>query len=199
MNLHPLFPTPVAFFDFPRDFSQDELDFMLKQEQRPNMGNTTSSNNFILDRPELAEVRQFLQASVDEYLDQVFATTNKVGLRITQSWLNYTGNNQFHHKHDHPNSVVSGVFYIQSNKATDKIHFYKKLGNLRLPSQNYNPYNSESWWFEAVPKQLILFPSTLEHSVETLKDYVGSRVSMSFNTFFQGEVGSLQDLTFLSL
>lgn len=199
MNLHPLFPTPVAFADFPRDFTTEELDFIMNQDQRPNMGNTTSSNNFVLDRPELADIREFCQASIDDYLAQVYASTNNVGLRITQSWFNYTGNNQFHHRHDHPNSVVSGVFYIQSNKLTDKIFFYKKLSNLRLPTENFNPYNSESWWFEAVPRQLILFPSTLEHSVETLKDYVGTRVSMSFNTFFTGDVGSLKELTFLSL
>jgi hypothetical protein len=31
---------------------------------------------------------------------------------VTQSWLNWTKPGQWHHKHSHPNSLYSGVLYL---------------------------------------------------------------------------------------
>jgi hypothetical protein len=45
---------------------------------------------------------------------------------ITQSWANYTKKNQYHHTHEHPNSFISGVLYINANEAHDKITMHKK-------------------------------------------------------------------------
>jgi hypothetical protein len=46
---------------------------------------------------------------------------------ITQSWLNYTETNQYHHKHEHPNSLVSGVFYVNDMKNLIKLNSLKKI------------------------------------------------------------------------
>jgi hypothetical protein len=46
-------------------------------------------------------------------------------MRLTQSWLNYTKPGQFHHKHAHPNSFISGVLYMKAARQRDKIYFYK--------------------------------------------------------------------------
>lgn len=200
MNLQSLFPTPVAFVEMPRQFTKKELNTLIKQEQRPNMGNTTSINNYLLDLDELANFRSFIQSSVDEYFKTVYSPKHNVSLRITQSWTNYTTANQFHHKHAHPNSIVSGVFYIQTDPNRDKIHFYRTgYTQIKFPTDNWNMFNSESWWFEAVPNRLILFPSYLEHMVESLPSDAETRISLSFNTFPIGTIGEGDDLTQLIL
>jgi uncharacterized protein (TIGR02466 family) len=136
---------------------------------------------------------------VREYLAQIYAPMRDVNLRVTQSWCNYTTPGQFHHKHEHPNSFVSGVLYIQSDPKVDRIYFYRSgYQQLKLPTETFNPYNSESWWFESVPGQLILFPSHLTHMVETTRS-ADTRISLSFNTFPVGQVGSNQELTELLL
>ena len=50
MNIHNLFPTPVGMFDLDRSLSKKELSFFQKLERRPNMGNSTSINNFKITR-----------------------------------------------------------------------------------------------------------------------------------------------------
>ncbi len=54
---------------------------------------------------------------------------NNITPYITQSWLNYTETNQYHHKHQHPNSLVSGVFYINCDDKFDKIKFFNQILN----------------------------------------------------------------------
>lgn len=199
MNIHPLFPTPVAFFTLDRDYTKAELDYVKNLTQRGNMGNTSSENNYVLASPELADIADFVKQSVKQYLDSVYAPIRDVNLRVTQSWCNYTKPGQFHHKHEHPNSFVSGVMYLQSDPKLDRIYFYRAgYQQLKLPTETFNAYNSESWWFEAVPGQLILFPSHLTHMVETTTS-ADTRISMSFNTFPVGQVGSNQELTELLL
>lgn len=199
MPIHNLFPTPVGIYKLDRDLTADELSFIKRQETRPNMGNTTSKDNTILQRAELTQLRDFIETSVSDYFGAVHNPKHNVNLRITQSWCNYTEPGQFHHKHAHPNSFVSGVFYPQANRATDKIYFYRDgFEMIKLPPKEWNLWNSESWWFEVGTGDLILFPSGLTHMVETVQGEQ-TRISLSFNTFPVGVVGEEMDLTGLRL
>jgi uncharacterized protein (TIGR02466 family) len=195
VNLNSIFPTPVAFFALNRSLSTEEESFMLNQETHKNMGNTTSNNRNILDHENMVDLRGFVQNCVDEYLKAIYAPKNEVSLRLTQSWLNYTKPGEFHHKHAHPNSFVSGVFYVKAKKDSDKIYFYRDgYQQLKLPTENWNLHNSDSWWFSVESGQLILFPSSLTHMVETVQGD-DTRISLSFNTFPVGYVGEDESLT----
>ena len=184
--LHNLFPTPVGIYKLDRDLTAKELSFLKNQETRSNMGNTTSTNNTILKAKELTKLRDFIETTVSEYFTTVYSPKHRVNLKITQSWTNYTEQGQYHHKHEHPNSFVSGVFYLNTN-PDDKIYFYRDgYQQIKMPSENWNVWNSESWWFEAPQGRLILFPSSLTHMVETVKGE-NTRISLSFNTFPVGQ------------
>lgn len=196
---HNLFPTPVSFLELGREFSEEETDFLLNLEQKPNDGNTTSKERKLLDDPKLASLREFMDASVSAYFKEIYSPKNEVSLRITQSWVNYTKPGQWHHKHAHPNSFISGVFYIKANKEADRIHFFKDgYQQIKLPVDQFNFYNSESWWLPVGTGELILFPSSFTHMVEAVKGE-DLRVSMSFNTFPVGYVGDDDSLTGLHL
>jgi uncharacterized protein (TIGR02466 family) len=200
MNTHQLFPTPVAFFDLGRELTSAELDFIVQLPQRSNMGNSSSEDNYIINKSELTELREFFIKSSNEYLQEIYQPKNKTQLRITQSWANYTKPGQFHHKHAHPNSFVSGVFYVQTNPDSDKIYFYKSgHQQIKLKTENFNYFNSDSWWFNSISGQLIMFPSYLEHNVESVAAEGITRISISFNTFPVGTVGDNLELTELIL
>lgn len=200
MQLNQIFPIPVAFFDLPREFTQHELDFIKNQTQRPNMGNTSSEDNYVLDKPELVDLKEFCLNSVNHYFQAVYCPDTAMKLRITQSWSNYTNGGQFHHRHAHPNSMVSGVLYIQSDPTKDRIYFYKTgYQPLKVQVRDWNLFNSESWWFESKPAQLILFPSSLEHMVQNTQAEAMTRISLSFNTFPVGVIGNNLELTELLL
>ena len=199
MNIFNLFPTALGLYDLDRDFTEKEMKFIKGQETRGNMGNTTSVNNNILESKELKDVRKFVEDSVTEYFKAVYAPKQDTKLRITQSWCNYTDPGQFHHKHAHPNSFISGVLYPQANKDTDKIYFYKDgWQQLKTPTEDWNPYNSDSWWMEAYTGRMFIFPSYLTHMVETVQGK-DTRISLSFNTFPVGNCGDASSLTGLDL
>jgi len=196
LNLYSRCPTPVAKFELGREFSAEELDCAGTQETHKNMGNTTSNNRYVLRDDTMAKLREFTEASVNEYLQSIYAPKHDVSLRITQSWLNYTKPGEFHHKHAHPNSFVSGVLYIKASSERDKIYFYKDgYEQIKLPVDQFNLFNSTSWWLPVETGRLMLFPSNLTHMVETVKEE--DRISLSFNTFPVGYVGEEETLTAL--
>ncbi len=197
MDINNLFPTPVAFFKLDRKITDQELEFVKNQEKRPNMGNITTKTSQILNEPVLADIRKFIEDSLDEYFRKVYSPKHEVSLKFTQSWCNYTERGQFHHKHAHPNSFISGVFYPQANKEKDKINFYRDgYQQIKIKTENWNLWNSESWWFNVGSGDLVLFPSGLTHMVETVESD-DLRISLSFNTFPEGYLGDSEELTAL--
>ncbi len=197
--IHNLFPIPIGRYKLDRDLTAKELSFLVNQETRSNMGNLTSVNNTILKAKELTKLRDFIETKVSEYFTEVYNPVHKVNLKITQSWTYYHKQDECHNKHEHPNSFVSGVFYVQSDKAKDKIYFFRNgYQQIKFPPKDWNVWNSDSWWFDVGTCDLILFPSSLTHMVETV-DHEQTRISLSFNTFPVGNIGDELSLTGLNL
>lgn len=200
MNVQPLFPIPVAFFTLDRKLTKSEQNFVETLEQRPNQYNTTSVDNYILENKKLSKLKIWFQDCINSYVQDILCPLTDVRLRITQSWANYTIPNSAHHKHCHPNSYISGVFYPKADITKDKIFFHKSTGFKQIDYQvkDYNLFNSEAWWFNVGTNMLILFPSSLEHTVEPIPD--GElRISIALNTFPVGVLGNEHSLTGLTL
>jgi len=196
-NINGIFPTPVYISKLDRELTPLELKFVDKNKKDfyKNDGNITSNNNYILNEKPFANIKKELDLRVQDYFDKVISPANNITPYITQSWLNYTETNQYHHKHAHPNSLVSGVFYINCHEEHDKIKFFNDTyKTIKLEVKDWNLYNSESWWFPVKTKDIILFPSSLTHMVET-KQGDNTRISLAFNIFIKGTVGNNKSLT----
>lgn len=194
-----LFPKVVGLFDLGRNLTKKELakiNFNLSDLEK-NVENRISKNKLVLDDPDLLNLKHFIDSSIKQYLSGVYEENTE--LKITQSWLNKTLKNEGHHHHCHPNSYLSGVFYVKTNdddkimfhNNDTRIHYYKPVFN------NWNLANSESWWVPTPQNSLIIFRSDLHHSVpKTLND---ERISLSFNTFPISSLGNEQSATYLPL
>lgn len=194
-----LFPTPVGFYSLDREISQEETDFITKQVSVANTGNSRSLDTFVLSNPELSDIKAFAESCLQEYFDAVYCPKDAVKPYITQSWLNYTDKGEYHHKHNHPNSFISGVFYISVDEELDNIHFFNPAHkHIVLPPKEWNHYNSNSWWYGVKSLDLILFPSELTHMVVATES-AKTRLSLAFNTYLKGSLGSIDDLTKLDL
>jgi uncharacterized protein (TIGR02466 family) len=199
--INSIFPTPVYFSKLDREFTKKELSFIdkTKLDVYKNEGNTTSNDNYILNNKIFKDLKDDLNLRIQDYFDKVISPANDVTPYITQSWLNYTETNQYHHKHVHPNSLVSGVLYINSNEENDKIKFFNDFyKTIKLEVKNWNMWNSESWWFTVKTGDIILFPSSTIHMVEVKKGD-NTRISLAFNVFIKGTVGNNSALTELIL
>ena len=196
-NINGIFPTPIYFSKLDRELTNKELSFVdkYKLDFYKNDGNITSTNNYILNEKPFANIKDELDLRVQDYFDKVISSSNNITPYITQSWLNYTETNQYHHKHAHPNSLVSGVFYINCHEEHDKIKFYNDTyRTIKLEIKDWNMWNSESWWFSVKTGDIILFPSSLTHMVET-KQGDNTRISLAFNVFIKGKIGNKKQLT----
>jgi len=197
-----LFPTPIYMSNIDRTFTKQELQFVTEQKKHcvDNKGNINTKDNYILSRKEFKNIKKFLDQCCKDYLEKIISPKNNIELYITQSWLNYTEKDQYHHKHEHPNSVVSGVLYFDSDKENDKILFSSNKGYQQIKPEikDFNIWNSETWWFPLETGQLMIFPSSTTHQVD-IKKGNNTRISLAFNTFYKGIVGSNKDLTELIL
>ena len=200
-NINGIFPTPIYISKLNRELTPLELKFVDKNKKdfNKNDGNITSNNNYILNEKPFANIKKELDLRVQDYFDKVISPANNITPYITQSWLNYTEKNQYHHKHQHPNSLVSGVFYINCDDKFDKIKFFKEdYKTIKPEIKDWNIWNSESWWFSVKTGDIILFPSSLTHMVEN-KEGTNTRISLAFNVFIKGTFGSNKNLTELIL
>jgi len=200
-TINGIFPTPIYISKLNRILTPLELKFVDKNKKDfyKNDGNITSKNNYILNEKPFANIKKELDLRVQDYFDKVISPANNITPYITQSWLNYTETNQYHHKHAHPNSLVSGVFYINCHEEHDKIKFFNdNYKTIKLEVKDWNMWNSESWWFPVKTGDIILFPSSLTHMVET-KQGDNTRISLAFNVFIKGTVGNNKSLTELHL
>ena len=104
-ELMQLFPTPLLICPYPINYDK-ELEWIRNSEcRKENKGgdagqvninyNRQSEDTFVLDRPELANVRAFIEAKLHEYVTKIYSSTDK--LVITQSWLNKSKKGESHH------------------------------------------------------------------------------------------------------
>tara|TARA_Y100001937_G_scaffold121108_1_gene179408 strand:+ start:224 stop:838 length:615 start_codon:yes stop_codon:yes gene_type:complete len=200
--INSIFPTPIYMTNIDRPFTKQELKFVEDQKNycTKNEGNINTKDNYILNRKELNNIKKFLNECCKDYVDKIICPHNDLKLYITQSWLNYTEENQYHHRHEHPNSIISGVFYFNSNKDRIKFFSHRKYQQIKpiIDNKKYNLWNSDSWWFAVETGQLVMFPSSTTHQVD-IKKGTNTRISLAFNTFYKGTLGLNDDLTELIL
>jgi uncharacterized protein (TIGR02466 family) len=153
----------------------------------------------VLKGKPLKNLEKFFMEHIGNYFDEVINTTDKVKPYITMSWLNYAREDEYHHVHEHENSMVSGVFYVSADEKYDSIRLYKTGYQQIKPSvKDYNLWNSTSWYVPVSTGKLVLFPSWLSHSVDRKKGK-NIRISLAFNVFFKGTIGSEFNITKLEL
>ena len=194
-KIESLFPTPIFCTELGEAISTDQLDYVqsCSKDVAINSGQNTSSLNVrVLDHPVMANIKKLVVSAINTYVEKIDSPKLNVEPYLTQSWLNYTVPGQTHHKHFHPNSYLSGVFYINADRESDRIYFHKDGYNrIYLDTENYNTFNSNSWWFPVGTGDLVLFQSSLQHSVVSTVN-TGTRISIAFNSFIKGQLSGVQ-------
>tara|TARA_Y100001963_G_scaffold20015_1_gene25448 strand:+ start:70 stop:732 length:663 start_codon:yes stop_codon:yes gene_type:complete len=196
-ELFQLFPIPVLVCSYSLDYTR-ELEWIRNLEcGKGNAFNRQSTNTFVLDSPELAHIRSWIEVKVHEFVTNIYASTDK--LVITQSWVNKSGKGESHPEHTHPNSIVSGVWYPMIHGELPPIKFIgTNSRDVALGKEQYNNFNSLTLSMPMKKGELVLFPSNLMHSVAPNK-LNEERISLSFNTWAKGNIGDKKSLTYLPL
>jgi uncharacterized protein (TIGR02466 family) len=196
-----IFPTAVMKFKLGRNFTKEELNFVNTHENiyYPNSGNKYSKNTFILNESDMFDINSFCNDALQTYFKNIINPITNTSIRITQSWLNYTKLNGFHHEHDHPNSIISGVFYFSADKSKDIISFrrndYKQIQILYKEANDYNTMQTD---IKVESGDLVLFPSDISHYVPQTENSK-TRISLAFNSFVYGDIGLPEALNYVKI
>jgi len=194
-----VFPTALFHSKMERDFTEDELNFAFKVKVMKNEGNYISKERYILEQDSFKDIKEHILKCVECFVYDTLLYRKDIKPYITQSWLNFTSMNEYHHIHRHYNSFLSGVLYLSANVEHDKIIFHRKNdSSFLIDCQEYNQYNSQTWHLGIQTGDIIIFPSDMTHSVLTKEDD-GKRCSIAFNVFLKGNVGDYSNSTELFL
>jgi uncharacterized protein (TIGR02466 family) len=193
-----LFPNPIMVCAKNYEFSGTEKSYISELEMTSNTGNLMSKNDKILDSKILSDLKLFVDEQILIFKKNLLGIKDENEIYITQSWVNRSKPGEFHPKHKHPNSVISGVMFFDENSdgSLPPIRFHRTLEMFPLEFEfdNLNESNAGCRSFETMQGGLILFPSLLEHDVA--KNESGrARTSISFNTYVRGVVGGRKKLT----
>ena len=193
-----VFPTPVQIYKYENNIEKElkHIESLEWKEQHAN-GNFRSKDSYLTKHEQLKEIVLFFKECVEDYCNTIINSDQR--LVITQLWGNKNPKGSKHHEHVHPNSIISGVFYLRQDPKLPPIQFSKSNQHaIKLDPKKYNVFNAETFLLPCVAGELILFPSNLRHSVPQNQGEE-ERISLSFNTFSIDELGSKDSLTHLDI
>lgn len=163
-----------------------------------------SNNKNILQDNAMRELHNIILQKLNFVSREILNFRPNLDIMITQSWLVLGKKGQMAHGHIHSNSILSGVFYIKTDK-NDTLTFMNS-GSFNLQPNfivldffdKTKPLKNAIFRrFERVNVEegsLLIFPSHLMHQIEEIKTNE-TRISIAFNTFVKGTLGSKEEAT----
>lgn len=189
-----MFAVPLTVSAYEKNIAK-EFNFIKNLEFHDNIQGLTrtSKDFFILNRPELADLKKFIEYQINLYVKNIYGSGDEVA--ITQSWVNKAKKGDFHQNHTHSNSLISGVFYPLLDETLPPIMFKKFTREISLNTREKNKFNSDIYKLNLKSKSLVLFPSNITHGVP-INESNNLRYSLAFNTWPKGIIGNKDELSY---
>ena len=193
MNRELYFATPI----YVKDVGTPEFNTQLEQNiinwsrqdkgvQKTNVNGWHSPTDMHL-KPEYKMLVDLLhQAQHFIYNDELLDNEPFLG----NMWANINPPGGYNRAHTHPNSLWSGVYYVKApiNSGHLKVEDPKPSINISRPKRKQGQLPKHLWnevHFEPIAGRLIMFPSWLNHCVDTNQSN-DIRISVSFNFLQKG-------------
>jgi uncharacterized protein (TIGR02466 family) len=181
-----IFKQPIAIIKLNEDLNELlKYCLSIKQEQEgrkiSNLGGF-QSNDINLNNSNINSLIEKINLNSNTFLKNVFLSIQNIS--VVNLWININEYKDYNKLHEHPNSILSGVFYVKALENSGNIVF-ENDSNIRYYINDnfingFNNYNSSMWSLPPIENTLYLFPSWLKHCVEPNLSNE-SRISISFN------------------
>lgn len=170
-------------------YAERESGIAVNKSNTAELGSWHSATN-LHKRPEYAPFLAEVDAALARISKDLGFASDHV-LKVTSMWsiINPPGNGN--RAHCHPNSLLSGVYYIQAPENAGKIEFIdpRTAFVMNQPKYEHKKKRPRECWtkvnFNPIPGRMIIFPAWLYHSVaanvskETGR--AANRIIISFN------------------
>lgn len=187
-----MFPTTVLKCRLPDHarLNADLLDYVNGLHRAAPQGRTRSnalgwqSGNLDFDVPVVAEFAALVLERAREYgLAHSWSFPSHMQLVMRELWANVSCQYAYNNVHNHPNSLLSGVYYVQVQDESGDILLFdprKQAWVMQPDFSERNQMNSSVHSISPEAGTLIIFPSWLDHGVgQNLSEI--DRVSIAFN------------------
>jgi uncharacterized protein (TIGR02466 family) len=189
-----VYPTPVLVQTVPDAIDANERlrNLILRKERegesagRSNIHGWHSSTDFFeWPDPEIAIMRRLVGQAIATVLKFVTGKDEVDGEVQATGWANVLRSGSYNKPHNHPNSMWSGVYYVDAGTQTEnsldsgRIEFIDPRAAVNMTSVPGDPFAGK---FTVQPEtgMLIVFPSWLIHYVNPYEGE-GARISIAFN------------------
>jgi uncharacterized protein (TIGR02466 family) len=189
------FPTSIYCDELPLADAERERfrNFLYTEREKRNQpfrsmseGSFTSynSNDALHATTLFAPLFEKVVVHATRYAQEMGADVQAFRPGFLNSWGNIYPKGEYVRQHNHPNSVMSGVYYLDCPPGTGGTHFINPLEYARAMDYpafaERNMKNFEEVYFDEQPGRIILFPGWLKHYTEANQSDQ-DRVILSFN------------------
>ena len=194
-TLHSLFPCVVSEhkLNFDTDIIKEEcykrkqLDIGRSSQNKHPTSNVGGwqSNSFFKDTDSFfGPLLHSIEEHCLNYIHEIVSIQNCF---LHNAWININSKGDSNFPHDHPGSIVSGVYYVRLPENSGRLVFQNPSGklistywNMKGGPNEWNRANSEVWSLDSSEDTLLIFPSWLDHFVQP-SESDEDRISISFN------------------
>jgi len=187
-----LFPSPVFHLKIEnyRELNLELKNYILNIKKKDSKGQKKSNyggwhSHFFNQKDKPLEkflkiIQKFIKKIIINEMGWKY-NPDKVVIPVMWAIINKKGS--FNIQHNHPNSFLSAVYYVETPNNSGTINFFdpKEQKNIRYPEvENFTELSAAVVNIEPQEGNLLVFPSYLYHSVnENLSDK--ERIIISFN------------------
>lgn len=195
VHIENIFATPIYTSVLDIDLSHFDIENYSMNPSNPFNKDALliSDDEQILRMSEFHYLKSSIDLHMENFYYNILQYKNNTYPDMATSWLVQSLPNQQSESHFHANSIFCGVFYIKVPKNSGNLIFSTNHNDDRNLTSYLDPqveiqnqYNKRIYSLEAKENMLVIFPSTIRHSVEKNASQE-ERISIAFNYFIKGE------------
>ncbi len=211
IHIHNVNPIPLVIVDLDeKDCLQEhEIQCLQQVEWRPMNNNQcikVSNTYNLLQDNNLHRIKDVFDHYINYYTKEVLSI--KENFKMIGSWITRQNIGGNHHSHNHPNSLLSILWYFNHdlidgpmsnlNLKLDGVKNVFKDSTFTFSSNELNKYNYTSFYVEPTNNKVFIFPSRIEHNTEYSMSPI-PRYCIGANYFVADILGSVGEYSYINI
>ncbi len=194
-KIHNLFPT--VLYEDHIDPHPDWIETAkgLDYERMDSDNGFYTKDKYILNNQNFTDLRTSIVENVERYCYDYFKVKRNAKIDVTNSWINIHKPKDWGQSHIHGNSILSGVYYLNTPSESGDISFNRPMTSsmpfnsmFHMDWSEVNMQNCDNYKLTPSQGMIVIFPSWLQHAI-TRNNTQEDRYSLAFNVWFRGNIG----------
>ena len=143
VKLIPLSYAPIWVAENAFQMNEDEINYIKNLSDYKLEGNNyLSHSSYVLNDTQMDRVKKLITEHTDKYISEILGLNDK--FKLINSWTTRNPQDSVHHQHSHPNSIISGVYYVNAHSGDfilQSVPLFSKHFNFNYDIKDFNFVN----------------------------------------------------------